>query len=101
MSRVTVGVLPLRTLTTQYPRVPSAGQHFVTTPYQWKILEWDKKKLTKTNFFFVLLATYVPTPKKRRVNAMSQNSSVNFRDIFMYQRCILQDQLRFQITIQN
>ena len=53
--RVTVGVARLRTLTGQRRWMPNIGQNLqplpavVTSPYEWKILEWDDKPETNRN----------------------------------------------------
>ena len=52
MPRVTVDVARLRTLTAQWPWVPSiicsSSPVMVKTLYQWKNLEWDLESKTKT-----------------------------------------------------
>ena len=53
--RVTVGVARLRTLTAQWPGVPSIGQNlqpftgYSEILYEWQIIKWDEKHQTNTS----------------------------------------------------
>ena len=79
MSCVTLGVARQRTLTAQGPWVPSMGQNLqplplmVTSPNEWKIIEWEYKQLKNEVFTRACRGIHLVSFK---INSLFSNYSV-------------------------